>query len=97
MTLRAVELDDVGKKTIEMKRKADDAYDQICSHKDQRWRATKELVSAEEGLNDSLGRLGQLVVDCGVPDRESNEARYLQEALDMIEEFWNGKGDQCWH
>ena len=39
---------------------------------------------------------GQLVKDtagathalsCGVPDRECNEEKYLQEALDMIEEF----------
>ena len=78
-----------------MKRKADDAYDRISSHRDQCRRATKELVSAEEELNDSLGRLGQLIKDtvaphaqsCGVPDRESKEARFLQEALDMIEEF----------
>ena len=53
-------------------------------------------MSAEEELNDSLGRLGQLVRDtagathalsCGVPDRGSNEAKSLQEAHDMIDDF----------
>ena len=96
MTLRAVGLEDAGKKTIEMKRKADDAYDRISSHREQCQRATKELASAAEEVNDSLGRLGQLIKDtagathalsCGVPDRETNEARCLPEALDLIEEF----------
>ena len=53
-------------------------------------------MSTEEELNDSLGRMGQLIEDtvaatralsCGVPDRDSNEVFYLQEALDMIEDF----------
>ena len=86
-----------------MKRKADDADDRISFHRDQCRRATKELVSAEEELNDSLGRLGQLIKDtagathalsCGVGDRESNEVRYLQEALDMIEEFQKRRSSQ---
>ena len=93
-------LKDVGKKTIEMKRKVGDAYDRVSSHRDQCRRAIKELVSAEEELNDSLAHLGQLMKDtlgatlalsCAVPDRESNEFRCLQEELDMIEEFqWRG-------
>ena len=43
--------------------------------------------------NDSLGQLlkdtagATHALSCGVPDRESNGARYLQEALDTIEEF----------
>ena len=45
---------------------------------------------------DSLGRLGELTKDtagathalsCGVPDRESNGVRCLQDALDMTGEF----------
>ena len=56
-------LEDVGKKTTEMKRNADDAYDRTSSHRDQCRRATKELVSAEEEVNDNLGRLGQLIKD----------------------------------
>ena len=83
-----------------MKRKADDAHDQIRARRYRCRRATKEFETAEEDLNDSLGRLGQLLKDtagathalsCGVPDRESKEARYLQEALDIIKEFqWRG-------
>ena len=89
-------LEDVGKKSTEMKRKADDVHDRISSHKEQCRRATKEFVLAEEELNNSLGRLGQLIkntagathaISCGVPDGESNEARCLQDTLDMIEEF----------
>ena len=41
-------LEDVGKKTIELKRKADDAHDRIKFHRDLCRRATKDLVSAEE-------------------------------------------------
>ena len=46
-----------------------------------------EFETAEEDLNDNLGRLEQLVEDtagathalsCGVPDRDSNEVRYLE-------------------
>ena len=79
-----------------MKRKADDARDQIRAHRDRCRRATKEFETAVEDLNDSSGRLGQLVKDtadathalsCGALDRESNEARDLQEALDVTEEF----------
>ena len=52
-------------------------------------------MTVEGELHESLGKLGQLVQDtakatralsCGVPDRECNQAKYLQEALDMIEE-----------
>ena len=59
-----------------------------------------ELVSDEDDLKDSLGRMGQLVKDTagathalsrGVPGRESNEACYLREALDTIEDF-RGEG-----
>ena len=53
-------------------------------------------MTAEEDLNDCLGRMGRLVKDtvgathafhCSVPDRDSNEVRYLQDALDTIEDF----------
>ena len=87
-------LEDAGKRITETKRKADDAHDQMRTHRDRCRRATKEFEMAEEDLNDSLGRVGQPIKDiarathalwCGVPDRESNEAHYLEEALDMIE------------
>ena len=50
-------------------------------------------MKAEEVLNNSLGCLGTLVKDtagathalaCGVPDRESNETKYLKDALKVI-------------
>ena len=50
-------------------------------------------MKAEEVLNNGVGCLGTLVKDtagathaltCGVPDLESNETKYLKEALDMI-------------
>ena len=78
-----------GTRTFETKRKADDAHDRIRTHWDRCRRVTKELETAEEDLNDSLGGMGQLIKDtagathalsCGVPDLESNEARYLQES-----------------
>ena len=70
-------LEEVGKMTIELKRKADDAYDRTRFYMDRCWRVT--TVSAEEDLNESVGRLGQLVTDagathalsCGVLDRDS--------------------------
>ena len=96
-------LEDAGKRTTETKRKADDTQDQIRAHWDRCRRATEEFVTAEEDLHDCLGRVGQLVTDsagathalsCGVPDRDSNEVCYLQEALDMIEDvqiWWSVK------
>ena len=54
--------------------------------------ATKDHMLAED-LNKRLGCLGDLVKDtagathaltCGVPDRESNDVRFLQEAIDII-------------
>ena len=57
--------------------------------------ATKEHI----GANDDLVYLGLLVKDtasathalsCGVPDTDSNETKYLGEALEMIEEWHTG-------
>ena len=84
-----------GTRTTETKREVDDAHDRIRTHRDRCRLATEELETAEEDLNDSLGRMGQLIkatagahaLSCGVPDRDSNAVRHLQEALDMIEEF----------
>ena len=56
-------------------------------------------MTVEGELNESLGKLGQLVKDTagaihalsrGVPDWECNEAEYPQ-ALDMIEECSKGE------
>ena len=81
-------------KTMDLKRKAYDAHDMTCSHRDWCRRATKELTKAEEALNDNLGCFGDLVKDtasstyalsCGVPDRDNNETKYLGEAREMID------------
>ena len=77
------ELQAAGTRTTETKRKADDAHDRIRSHRDRCRRATEELKTAEEDLNDGLGRMGQLIKDtswatdalsCGVLDRESKRS-----------------------
>ena len=90
------DLEDASKRTIELKRKADDAHDRTRSHRERCQRATKDHMMAEEVLNNSLGCMGDLVKDtasatyavsCRVPDRDSNEAKSLREALDMIDEF----------
>ena len=83
-----------GTRAVVMKRKT--PRTKIRAHRDRCQRATKEFETVEKDLNDSLGRPGHLINDtagathtlsCGVPDRESNETRYLQEAVDLIEEF----------
>ena len=82
------DLADAGMKTIDLKRKADDAYDKTCSRRDRCRRATKELTKAEEVC------IGVLVKDttsaphalsCGVPDRDSIETKHFGEALEMID------------
>ena len=97
------DLADAGMKTIDLKRKVDDAHDRTRSHRDRCRRATKELQTAEEDLNNSLGCLGDLVKDtasvahalsCGVVDKDSNESKYLRETLDMIDEFQSRRGPE---
>ena len=65
-------------------------------HRDSLRRATRDHAKAEEVLNNSLGCLGTLVKDtagathtlaCGVPDRESNETKYLKDALEVINDW----------
>ena len=71
------DLEDVGTKTVEFKRKADDADHRNRSHKERCRRARKDQMMAEEVLNNSLGCLGCLVkytagathaLTSGVPD-----------------------------
>ena len=92
------ELKEASQRTIELKRKADDAHDRTRSHRDRCRRATKEHVRAEEALNDDLGYLGLLVKDtanathalsCGVPDMNGK----LGKALDLIDE-WQARGSR---
>ena len=73
-------VEDVSKRTIELKRKADHGHDKTRSHRERCRRATEDHMMAEEVHNNSLGCLGDLVKDtasathalsCGVPDRDS--------------------------
>ena len=62
---------------------------QVRDHRERCRRVSAEYGTAEEDLNECLVRMGQLIRDtagathalsCGTTDRDSNEARYLQEA-----------------
>ena len=86
------DLKEVSLRHIELKRKANDAHERTQSPWGRFRRVSEDHVMAEEVLNDSLGCLGTLVKDtagathaltCGVPDRESNETKYLEEALEV--------------
>ena len=54
-----------------------------------------EYGTAEEDLNDCLGRMDQLIRDTagaihalrGTTERDCNGVKYIQKALDMIEDF----------
>ena len=92
----SVDLEVASQRTIELKRKTDDADDRTRSHRERCRRARKDHMMAEEVLNNSLGCLGDLARDsasathalsCEVPDRDSNETKYLREALEMIDEW----------
>ena len=59
-------------------------------------RFSNEHARTERLVNDALGSLGQTVravahatnsLTCGVPDRESNEMKYLREATEVIERW----------
>ena len=74
-----------------LKRKATDA-----SHRERCRRATHEHTRSEAAVNHSLGCFGWFVKEtaaaahsltCEVPDRESNEVKYLWEATELIEEW----------
>ena len=94
------QLASISKKTYqraaELKRKADDVHERTRSHRERCRRGTKEHTKSEAAVYHKMGCLGLLVKDtvdvthaltCGVPDRESNEAKYLHEATEMIEEW----------
>ena len=53
-------LEDAGERITETTRKADDAHDQIRAHRD---RVSAEFETAEEELNECLGRVEQLIRD----------------------------------
>ena len=62
-------------------------------------RLSAEYAAAEEHLNDGLGCISDLIRDaaaathslsCGTNDRDCKEAKYLQDALDLLESFHRG-------
>ena len=66
----------------------------VATHMERTRRITNEHARAEGHVNDGIGSLGQAVqaaakathsLTCGVPDRESNEVKYLREATELIE------------
>ena len=81
--------------TAELKRKGTDVHVKTRSHRERCRRATKDHTRSEAAVNHSLGCLGWYVnetaaathaLTCGVPDRESNEIKYLREATELIDE-----------
>ena len=84
--------DDASQRTIELKRKADDAHDRTRSHRERCWRATKEYMMAD----DSLGCLAELARDtvsaahalsCRASDRDNNETKFHRKAVEMNDEW----------
>ena len=63
-------------------------------------------MKAEGVLNHTVGCLGTLVRETanatraltwGIPDRESNETKYLREATELIEEWQRQRGHSVSH
>ena len=76
-------------RTYDLKRKASEAQENVLSHRERTRRISNEHARAEAHVNDGLGSLGQAVraaakathsLTCDVPDRESNEFKYLRMA-----------------
>ena len=81
-------------RTYDIKRKASEIQESVATHKERTRRIANEHARAEGHVNDGIGSLGQAVqstatathsLTCGVPDRESNEVKYLREATELIE------------
>ena len=91
------DLKDASLRTTELNRKADEAHERSQSHKECCRRATKDHMMAERGTLQQPGLPGRSLVEdtagathaltWGVPDRESNETKYLKEALEMINDW----------
>ena len=104
------DLQDAGTRVNEAKRKADDAQDQVQVDTERCRHPTSVRVTAEENMNEGWGRRSELIRDtagsahsssCGTTDRDCNEVKYLQEAMDMLESFHTRdtrrRGDQKSH
>ena len=91
-----VEVKKAGQRTAELRRKAAEAHEKTRSHRERCRRLTNEHTRSEAAVNHSLGCLGWFVKETaaatrslifGVPDRESNEVKYLREATELIKEW----------
>ena len=83
-------------RTLEAKLKATDIQEDVAIHRERTRRITNEHARAEGHVNDGIGSwvkpckpLARAThsLTCGVPDRESNEVKYLREATELIEEW----------
>ena len=81
-------------RTFETKRKAPELHEDVAAHRERTRRITNENARTEAYVNDGIGSLGNALqaaatathsLTCGVPDRESNETKYLREATKLIE------------
>ena len=82
-------------RTHDSKRKASEAQENLC-HRERTRRISNDHARTKAQVNDSLGTLGEAVraaaqathsLTCGVPDRESNETKYLRVATELIEDM----------
>ena len=82
-------------RTQEVKCKATEIQEDVAIYRERTRRITNEHARAEGHVNDGIGSLGKAMqaaarathsLTCGVPDRESNEVKYLREATELIEE-----------
>ena len=84
------------RRTFEVKRKASEIQEGVATHRERTRRITNKHARAEGHVNDGIGSLGKALqavpkathsLTCGVPDRESNETKYLREATELLEEW----------
>ena len=76
-------------RTLEVKRKATELQEDVAIQRERTRRIMGEHARAEGHVNDGVCSLGKALraaarathsLTCGVPDRESNEVKYLREA-----------------
>ena len=88
------EVKKASQRTAELRRKASEANEKTRSHRDVP--GEYEHTRSEAAVNHSLGFQGWCgketaaathSLTSGIPDRESNEIRYLKQATELIEEW----------
>ena len=73
-------------RTHEIKRKASEVQEGLSTHRERIRLVASEHARAEGHVNDGIGSLGRAVQAAGgVPDRESDEIKYLREATELTE------------